>query len=269
MVKKVIEFGGIADADLNNPVGYGVLAYKSWIVLECIVGGKDFAGDRRIEVGGGFDAFDGAEFFAFDYIIAFEWHVYIYYIAQLCGGEPSHAYLTGNMLVYWQWEDDAPPPGALSAWRIDLDTMERLPVFTDIPATAMFADEDARRKLNSIVHPAVMAESRAQIENARASGVKVCILDVPLLFETGMEKLCDETWLISLDRATQAERLMARDGMTREQAEARIDSQMPLEEKERRATVVVDNRRSVEKLNSEVGSLYQALKKRIERMENE
>ena len=64
-------------------------------------------------------------------------------LAQLCGGEPSHAYLTGNMLVYWQWEDDAPPPGALSAWRIDLDTMERLPVFTDIPATAMFADEDA------------------------------------------------------------------------------------------------------------------------------
>ena len=46
-------------------------------------------------------------------------------------------------------------------------------------------------------------------------------------------------------------------------------SQMPLEEKERRATVVIDNRRSVEKLNSEVGSLYQALKKRIERMENE
>lgn len=64
-------------------------------------------------------------------------------LAQLCGGEPSSAYLSGNMLVYWQWEDDAPPPGALSAWRIDLDTMERLPVFTDIPATAMFADEDA------------------------------------------------------------------------------------------------------------------------------
>ena len=50
-------------------------------------------------------------------------------LAQLCGGEPSHAYLTGNMLVYWQWEDDAPPPGALSAWRIDLDTMERLAGF--------------------------------------------------------------------------------------------------------------------------------------------
>ena len=64
-------------------------------------------------------------------------------LAQLCGGEPSFAYLSGNMLVYWQWADDAPPPGALSAWRIDLDTMERLPVFTDIPATAGYAGEDA------------------------------------------------------------------------------------------------------------------------------
>ena len=64
-------------------------------------------------------------------------------ISTLCGGEPSLAYLSGNMLVYWQWEDDAPPPGAFSAWRIDLDTMERLPVFTDVPATAGYASEDA------------------------------------------------------------------------------------------------------------------------------
>ena len=77
----------------------------------------------------------------------------------------------------------------------------------------VFADEDARRKLNSIVHPAVMAESRAQIENARASGVKVCILDVPLLFETGMEKLCDETWLIYVPREEQIRRMAERDGL--------------------------------------------------------
>lgn len=107
------------------------------------------------------------------------------------------------------------------------------------------------------------------IERAVADGESLVFINVPLLFETGMDALCDETWLISLDRATQTERLMARDGMTRAQAEARINSQMPLEEKERRATVVIDNRRSVEKLNAEVGSLYQALKKRIERMENE
>lgn len=136
-------------------------------------------------------------------------------------------------------------------------------------AGIVFESEPHRRALEKILHPKIQSRVWSEIERAGADGARVVVLDVPLLFETGMDALCDETWLISLDRATQAERLMARDGMTREQAEARIDSQMPLEEKERRATVVIDNRRSVEKLNSEVGSLYQALKKRIERMENE
>lgn len=133
----------------------------------------------------------------------------------------------------------------------------------------VFNDPAKRLILDSITHPAIQKAIMDDIERAVAAGENLVFINVPLLFETGMDALCDETWLISLDRATQAERLMARDGMTREQAEARIDSQMPLEEKEHRATVVIDNRRSVEKLNSEVGSLYQALKKRIERMENE
>lgn len=133
----------------------------------------------------------------------------------------------------------------------------------------VFNDPAKRLILHSITHPAIQKAIMDDIERAVAEGENLVFINVPLLFETGMDALCDETWLISLDRATQAERLMARDGMTREQAEVRIDSQMPLEEKERRATVVIDNRRSVEKLNSEVGSLYQALKKRIERMENE
>ena len=83
----------------------------------------------------------------------------------------------------------------------------------------VFADEDARRKLNSIVHPAVMAESRAQIENARASGVKMCILDVPLLYETSMEKLCDETWLIYVPREEQIRRMEGAVGIHRKRAD--------------------------------------------------
>lgn len=133
----------------------------------------------------------------------------------------------------------------------------------------VFSDPAKRLVLDSITHPAIQKAVMDDIERAAAEGESLVFINVPLLFETGMDALCDETWLISLDRATQAERLMARDSLTREQAEARIDSQMPLEEKERRATVVIDNRRSVEKLNSEVGNLYQALKKRVERMENE
>ena len=121
----------------------------------------------------------------------------------------------------------------------------------------VFADEDARRKLNSIVHPAVMAESRAQIENARASGVKVCILDVPLLFETGMEKLCDETWLIYVPREEQIRRMAERDGLDAAAAAARIDSQMPLEEKLKRADVAIDASGTIEQTREKLRRLWE------------
>lgn len=121
----------------------------------------------------------------------------------------------------------------------------------------VFADEDARRKLNSIVHPAVMAESRAQIENARASGVKMCILDVPLLFETGMEKLCDETWLIYVPREEQIRRMAERDGLDAAAAAARIDSQMPLEEKLKRADVAIDSSSTIEQTREKLRRLWE------------
>lgn len=121
----------------------------------------------------------------------------------------------------------------------------------------VFADEDARRKLNSIVHPAVMAESRAQIENARASGVKVCILDVPLLFETGMERLCDETWLIYVPREEQIRRMAERDGLDAAAAAARIDSQMPLEEKLKRADVAIDSSDTIEQTREKLRRLWE------------
>ena len=121
----------------------------------------------------------------------------------------------------------------------------------------VFADEDARRKLNSIVHPAVMAESRAQIENARASGVKMCILDVPLLFETGMEKLCDEPWLIYVPREEQIRRMAERDGLDAAAAAARIDSQMPLEEKLKRADVAIDSSGTIEQTREKLRCLWE------------
>ena len=121
----------------------------------------------------------------------------------------------------------------------------------------VFADEDARCKLNSIVHPAVMAESRAQIENARASGVKMCILDVPLLFETGMEKLCDETWLIYVPREEQIRRMAERDGLDAAAAAARIDSQMPLEEKLKRADVAIDASGTIEQTREKLRRLWE------------
>ena len=126
----------------------------------------------------------------------------------------------------------------------------------------VFSSEAHRRMLEGIIHPLVQSQTWAQIEQAGAAGEKVVILDVPLLFETGMDVLCDETWVVYADAATQLERVMQR-GLTREQAQARIDSQMPSEERSARATRVINTGRPIEKTQAELTNLYQQLLKKL------
>lgn len=133
----------------------------------------------------------------------------------------------------------------------------------------VFADPIKRRALDGITHPAIQKAMMDEKEAAEANGDPLVFLNVPLLFETGMDALCDETWLISLSPELQKERLMLRDGLTAEQAQARIDAQMPLAEKEARATVIIDNRKSLDRMYSELTSLFNALYKRVSKMENE
>ncbi|MBQ1257231.1 MAG: dephospho-CoA kinase [Clostridia bacterium] len=136
-------------------------------------------------------------------------------------------------------------------------------------ADIVFADPMQRRLLDSVTHPAIQKAMMDDVERYEDEGKPLVVLNVPLLFETGMDALCDETWLISLDRDKQIERLMERDGLTHEQAVARIDSQMSLEDKEALATVIIDNRRSIEKLKSELTGLYTSLEKKLHKLENE
>lgn len=101
----------------------------------------------------------------------------------------------------------------------------------------VFADEDARHALEAILHPLVRRKMEAEIESAQSP---IVVLDVPLLFEAGMEDMADEVWVTTAPRETQIARVMARDGKTRAEAEARIKSQMPASEKLRRADAVID-----------------------------
>ena len=121
----------------------------------------------------------------------------------------------------------------------------------------VFADETKRQELNGIIHPIVIEESKEQMQAARDAGCKVCILDVPLLFESGMETLCDETWLVYVPREEQIRRIGERDGLDEQAAAARIDSQMPLEEKKRRADIAIDNSGTIEELQTKLKSLWE------------
>jgi dephospho-CoA kinase len=102
----------------------------------------------------------------------------------------------------------------------------------------VFSDPAARQALEAIVHPLVIqAMERCQAALAQM-GACAAVLDVPLLFETGLEGMASEIWVAYLPQAEQLRRLMARDGLTEPQALARIRSQMPLRDKCRRADVL-------------------------------
>lgn len=131
----------------------------------------------------------------------------------------------------------------------------------------VFGNEPARRALEGIIHPLVQREMLERMDEAWKDGAAVVILDVPLLFETGMDALCDETWTLYLDRDKQVERVVVRDGLTREQAEARVDSQMPVDERNARATYAIDTDQPIEKTRAVLEGLYRAALKRAESRE--
>ncbi len=130
-------------------------------------------------------------------------------------------------------------------------------------ANITFSDPARKRALEAILHPRIQRDIMRGIDRAAEEGAKVVILDVPLLFETGMDALCDETWVLSADPETQVARVMMRDRVERELVEARIQNQMPAEEKEKLATQVIPTERPMEKTQAELASMYQQVLKRL------
>lgn len=127
----------------------------------------------------------------------------------------------------------------------------------------VFSDVGSKRALEGVIHPLVQRQVMDEIAAASAAGIPVTILDVPLLFETGMDVLCDETWTMSVPPEVQVRRVQARDGMTEEQARARIAGQLPMEERNARSNKVINSDRPVEKTQAELNALYMQLLRRI------
>jgi dephospho-CoA kinase len=97
-------------------------------------------------------------------------------------------------------------------------------------------------QLEAAVHPLVAADRAAFLAQAAARGAPVAVLDVPLLFETGADALCDATVVVSVPPEVQRARVLARPGMTEAALEALSARQMPDAEKRARADHVIDTR---------------------------
>lgn len=126
----------------------------------------------------------------------------------------------------------------------------------------VFESTPHRRALEAIIHPLVQRELLERMDAAAQQGARIVILDVPLLFECGMDALCDETWTLYLDREMQISRIVARDGLTRAEAEARIDSQMPAEQRNARATYAINTDQPLERTRQTLAQLYRQAEKR-------
>jgi len=113
----------------------------------------------------------------------------------------------------------------------------------------IFANAKARAKLNKIMHPAVRASFEKRIQNSKAD---VLFLDVPLLFEAGFDNMTDINLVISALEDVQLKRLMLRNGLSETEAQARIQSQMTMEEKIARADFVINNSGEIHELEENV-----------------
>ena len=103
----------------------------------------------------------------------------------------------------------------------------------------------------------IIREELGSLRDKLAQTEDLFFMDIPLLFEQNYASWFDETWLVYVSRDTQLDRLMKRDYLTIEDAQARLASQWPLEEKKRLASHILDNNGSREQLLSQVASLLQ------------
>jgi dephospho-CoA kinase len=127
-------------------------------------------------------------------------------------------------------------------------------------AALVFREPEARRRLNAIVHPKVIREMARRLADLAAQGVSLVIVEVPLLFETGLDKIYDRIIVVDAGEEDQIRRLTARDARTPGEAAGIIAAQWPLAEKKARADYVVDNRGSVADTRGQVKNLWQVLK---------
>lgn len=109
----------------------------------------------------------------------------------------------------------------------------------DALAKAVFDDPLALKRLENILHPLVRAAEIAFIRRQNRARAELCALEIPLLFETGMEALCDSVVVLTVPAQVQKSRVLARPGMTRERFDAVRARQMPDAEKIARADFVV------------------------------
>lgn len=127
-------------------------------------------------------------------------------------------------------------------------------------AKLIFNHNDARLKLNEIVHPKVKKVIHSEIARLKTFDHPFIVVDVPLLFESEFDKFCDVTILVYARRKDQISRLTMRDHIDEAYAKQKIKAQFPLSKKKERADFVIDNSKSILETRKSFDKVINALR---------
>lgn len=127
----------------------------------------------------------------------------------------------------------------------------------------VFGNQEQMDRLTGIVWPEIRRLAAEEIREHRRAGTGVVVLEAAVLIEAGWTDLVDEVWVVYVKQAVARERLMARNGLSAEQAQARIDSQISNRERFEFATVRIDNSDSLDQLTKRVEARWKQLQKRV------
>jgi dephospho-CoA kinase len=126
-------------------------------------------------------------------------------------------------------------------------------------AAQVFADSGKRHDLEAILHPAIKGAIDQWFASLNPDAQRFAIADIPLLYEVGLDKEYDEVIVTACSPETQKKRIMARDNLDAAEVQGRLDAQLPIEEKVKRATYVVDTSGTLVQTNAQVHALYKKL----------
>ena len=126
-------------------------------------------------------------------------------------------------------------------------------------ARQLIDNPEGFKRLEAIVHPLVRQKEVAFLEQERAKGTPAVLLDIPLLYETGGEKRLDKVIVVTCSPETQAERVLARPGMTEEKFKSILARQVPDAEKRQRADFIVDTEQGMEAARAQVRDILTEL----------
>lgn len=132
----------------------------------------------------------------------------------------------------------------------------------DAVRARVFGDDEARRTLESILHPRIAALRDAWTAEREAEGARLVVAEIPLLFEAGLQDACDVTVVVHASRRERLRRLVEERGLDTEEARRIMDAQMDPAEKRRRADHVLENDGSPEELREAAVELLGRLRAR-------